>query len=241
MSSLFPFATGPILNRWQLIIHSLVCLVLTAGAIPDASAGPISVQKKVDSHAAPWNPAIAGNFVYGSPFNGSAPTIFSAADGFEFTAGQSIEILWVGDAVPATDLTKSSPSSGSFDGYGDTTTVANSTAYPAHYVPGIGVFGGPTGYENELMGIFADSSGHVIGTPFLIDDGPKSIGIPVGATQLQLGLNAKDYSDNSGFLLVQVHGPGDPVPEPGSLALFGCGLLGLLGYRRWNRRKIAAR
>jgi hypothetical protein len=39
-----------------------------------------------------------------------------------------------------------------------------------------------------------------------------------------------------GNWLVRANGVPSPVPEPGSLALFGIGGLGLLGYRRWRRQ-----
>ena len=62
-------------------------------------------------------------------------------------------------------------------------------------------------YSGELVGTFTDSTGAIVGTPFAIGDGPTNLIIPVGATQLQMGINDDKYSDNAGAWMVKVSGP----------------------------------
>ena len=79
----------------------------------------------------------------------------------------------------------------------------------------------------------------IVGAPYAVNDGPLAVTIPVGATQLQLGINDDIYFDNSGALLVDVSGPGvAAAPEPATLTLLGIGVAGMAGYG-WRRRKTA--
>lgn len=90
-------------------------------------------------------------------------------------------------------------------------------------------------YLMALVGTFADASGVIVGDPFFIGNGPLSIAVPMGAVQLQLGINDDYFSDNSGSLYVRVSGaaPGPtPTPEPTTMLLLGFGLIGLVGLGR---------
>jgi hypothetical protein len=82
------------------------------------------------------------------------------------------------------------------------------------------------------MGTFTDLAGNIVGTPFAVFNGPLAVVVPVGAAQLQLGIDDDVFADNSGSLLVQVTGP-DAVPEPTSLLLLGSALalVGLIRLR----------
>ena len=81
----------------------------------------------------------------------------------------------------------------------------------------------------ELVGTFTDGAGKIVGTPFFIGSNRTRI-VPVGATQLQLGVNDDVFNDNGGSFLVSVTN----VPEPGTwlLILSGLGVLVLIGKRR---------
>ena len=76
--------------------------------------------------------------------------------------------------------------------------VGNSgTYFPSRYVAKE-----PT-YLEELIGVFTDAKGKIIGRPFAIPDRGTPT-IPAKATQLQLGANDDIYSDNSGSWLLSV-------------------------------------
>jgi hypothetical protein len=72
------------------------------------------------------------------------------------------------------------------------------------------------------VGTFADSAGGIIGSPFLVGD-LRSVIVPVGATQLQLGINDNSFSDNLGSLIVNILGPSS-VPEPSSIVILGASI-----------------
>ena len=88
----------------------------------------------------------------------------------------------------------------------------------------------------DLDGVFTNSVGSIIGDPFPIGD-HRTVIVPQGATQLQLGMDDTYYGDNSGSVTMSVtESAATAAPEPSSLALFGLGSLGLLVYG-WRRRK----
>lgn len=68
----------------------------------------------------------------------------------------------------------------------------------------------PSFYINDqinhmaLIGTFADSNGVIVGSPFLIGNGPVNLIVPEGAEQLQLGINDNLFRDNSGLFIVKV-------------------------------------
>jgi hypothetical protein len=85
-------------------------------------------------------------------------------------------------------------------------------------------------YLMELVGTFANSKGVIVGTPFEIGLG-RSLVVPIGATQLRLGVNDDFYHDNGGFWNVRV----SQVPEPSSFVLLVAGVA-LLGWAVRQRR-----
>ncbi len=116
----------------------------------------------------------------------------------------------------------------------------------------------------ELIGVFADATGAIVGGPFVIGDGPVAFVIPSGASQLQLGFADGWYNDNFGTLQVNVTEPavtgpavavppypvppytldpppgspppGSPAPVPPSFLLLAPGLVGLAAVRRRFKR-----
>jgi hypothetical protein len=90
----------------------------------------------------------------------------------------------------------------------------------------------------ELVGTFANSSGVIEGTPFALGNGPTTITVPTGATQLQLGVNDDIFHDNAGSFTVDVSGPAvASVPKPTSMILLGTGLVAIGFVTRQLRRR----
>lgn len=115
------------------------------------------------------------------------------------------------------------------DADGRTWWVADDGA-PGRYIPG-------TNYLEQLLGTFADASGSIVGSPFTIGNGPLSVVIPTGATQLLMGFNDGWYNDNgAGNLTMKItEVPAIPEPEIYALMLAGLGLLGFAAQRRKHR------
>jgi hypothetical protein len=66
-----------------------------------------------------------------------------------------------------------------------------------------------------------------------------------GSTTGPVGLSASYWTFKTGDMVsatgtTQIIASVDPVPEPGSMALFGIGMVGILGWRRFSKRKANA-
>lgn len=202
------------------------------GFVSPAQAGTITTAVTVNGTDMPWNWVNLGlntSDQFGIN-DGTGPVVVSAANGFAFKSGGVLTLTYlsglvaVGSSFPLTDAN------------GDTAAAVNNgngstgKPFPSFYM-------NPATYPiylGELVGTFANSSGAIVGTPFAIGDGPDSVTIPAGATQLQLGVNDDKFGDNIGSWDIQVSGPGAVVPEPSSAALCGFALvcLGFVAYRR---------
>ena len=187
-----------------------------------------SVTVTVDSQTGPWNYSAGLNSTYTYGVGDfTSPVVISS--GFDFSAGGTFTITALSGMT--------SPYGGTpyADAGGDTAYVANDTSGSSgNYFPSL-YFNSSDypAYLNELVGTFTDSSGAIVGTPFNIGL-MRSITVPSGASQLQLGLNDDIFSDNTGSLSVQVSGPGS-VPDGGStLALLSLACAGVLGVRRYS-------
>jgi hypothetical protein len=172
----------------------------------------------VNALSAPWlwvNGGLNTNFQDANIGN-QPPTVVAAnlSAGFPLTPGDAITLTYVSGLWCGCDAN------------GDSRNVFNSAAdahgtlhtwelFPAYFFA-------PTEFPahgGELDGVFTDASGSIIGTPHRIGN-QRTLIVPSGATQLQLGFDDNEYGDNSGSVIVNV----SEIPKQGkSVPVFPTG------------------
>jgi hypothetical protein len=190
-----------------IIFATAVAVVLAAGP---ANADTVTVA----GNAGPWSVALNPSDSYGDGAE-VAPTSVSV------TSGVSYVIQYVSGTTVSTP--------------GDPPEDANGyTFFPPLKSGAPGKYTTTAPFLDELVGVFTDASGVIIGSPLVIGDGPVTELAPVGATALDLGINDNKYSDNSGSLQVSVTAA---VPEPSTWAMMMLGFasLGFMAYRRKSK------
>jgi hypothetical protein len=161
------------------------------------SARAAGVSVTVPGTSMPWT--------YGAKLNkarpfgeddGTAPTVVSLAS-LSAAPGQKLRITYgSGTVCPGGGYTCA-------DGAGDPGFVTNhNTGNSGTYFPSRFVHKEPT-YLEELIGVFTDASGKIVGSPFAVGD-KLAKAIPAGATQLQLGVNDDIFGDNTGSWVISV-------------------------------------
>jgi hypothetical protein len=138
----------------------------------------------------PW--LFTGGINASYPYGDATPTTTTVVPGTLIT-GDLVDIRWVSGTV-ATDV--------GYSAVGPSGDLAYSgspfdNTYPAWYMDNNAVLG-----EVGLCGAFTDSSGVVV-LPFIIGYG-RTIQVPAGATQLQLGINEDELENNIGSYNVLV-------------------------------------
>jgi hypothetical protein len=222
-----------------ILSASCFCILNFGGPAESARAGQATLQATVAGTDQPWNFTPGGlntNFQYGIN-DGTGPLVLSAADGFNFAPGGSFTVTYISGLVSA--------SVGFFPfvgADGDTQFVVNNNpgssgkVSPSFYMD-------PATYPIflvELVGTFANSAGAIVGTPFALGDGPTTIVVPTGATQLQLGVNDDIYHDNVGSFTVDVSGPAfASVPEPTSMIPLGTSFVVAIAFYGRRRRGVS--
>ena len=83
----------------------------------------------------------------------------------------------------------------------------NSSSNPSASIPG---YADPD-HEGQIVGVFANAAGVVIGNPFVVSENTKTVTIPQGATRIQFGVNDNYYPDNTGGVYLQLIYPGSGV------------------------------
>ena len=196
-----------------IVFVPLVIAAQSPGTLPSASAIPNRALITVDSLAGPWLVSLNPGYDYGIHDNNGPAIVSKANSGIDFVPGKVLTIVYVSGLVsagaafgwPYADANGYVHDIwGCGEGLRDHGT--SGTAFPCVYTDT-----GTKTYLIELMGVFADSDGVIIGKPFGIGDGPYQVAIPTGATQLQLGINDDSYWDNTGSFVVLVMHVGPSV------------------------------
>jgi hypothetical protein len=191
----------------------LIVLLLSLGSQAYIKAAP-PITVTVPGGVGPWQQSLNPAFNYGVQDN-LPPVVIDSSSGLDFTSGASITLKYVSGLV----ADSSGPGAQFFDANGGPMTFPTNTYngangnLPAYYMdPNVPV------YLTELVGTFANN-GVIVGVPFAIGDGPKTVQVPVGANQLLLGVNDNLYgapSPNQGDFTVTVSGC--PIDENFTLA-----------------------
>ena len=208
----------------------LISLSIASGV----QAATITIPVTVNSKAAPWlwdNTTLNTAYQYGVRDN-IAPSTINSSSGLDFAAGNALTINYL---------------NGKTNAFGGSPHVEAKGYFGSPFTYTTNGFGGSSGlgfpskymaadwdtYLNQLVGTFADATGAIIGTPFAIGLG-RTVSIPVGATQLQLGINDDIFGDNTGELNLAVS-QSVSVPEPSTI--FGLGVLGFGAFFKHNLDK----
>jgi hypothetical protein len=194
-------------------VHTVRTLMLSMGRLPLVMgfllihAGLVSgvtVPVTVPANVGPWTQSLNPSFDYTWAHDNAAPIVIDASSGVGFYPSGTLTVMYVSGLV--------SPGGaggyGWWDANGQVGNVTNTYdtnspdgRFPAYYMnPLVDV------NSVALVGTFANN-GVIVGTPFLIGNGPTTLTIPASANQLLLGINDRYFSDNEGAFNVTVSSP----------------------------------
>ena len=227
-------ANGTVLGTAPVGGDGVAALTTAAGVVPAATAAGVAYtvvysgdatfalstggapRFTVPATAMPWvvgttNPA----FAYGQD-NGSAPVVVNAASGLSITPGEPIAISYRSGSV---SYNGAAGDAGGVTGspYRDTFSNEFGALASARLSPA-----DDPAYITCMIGAFTDAGGVIVGVPFKVGNA-RTVTVPAGATQLQLGVNDNKYDDNSGSwqVTVAIADPATVGDVPSGVALAG--------------------
>ncbi len=156
------------------------------GANVTVVCGTNVVSLSIPSTSGPWLVSANPSKPYSS-YSASAPVVVLLST-YSLTVGNTIYLKCTGGSGGF--WTADHPC------ISDVMTNINTTDNPTYYIPG---YADPD-HEAQIIGVFANSSGVVIGSPFIISEITKSVVIPSGATRIQFGINDNYHADNTGTI-----------------------------------------
>ncbi len=197
-------------GSWTISISGMANPPIHTPVPTPTPSGPVIFNRTVRGAQGPWSYSATLNAGkhYGIG-DQSPPTVISSADGISFAAGSSITVTYLSGTVSAgANPSETFPF---VDANGDVKNPENDyvgtygcagTYFPSRFMSASDY---PI-YLVELVGTFADSEGTIVGTPFPLGNGPTTLTVPSGATQLQLGTNDCLFSDNSRLWGITIRG-----------------------------------
>lgn len=192
---------------------------------PNCSSQVNSITAFVDGRSGPWDTSVNPTFGYGVSIGNVfdshlGPTVISSALGLSFRVGEKLIVQWISGSPIAGN-------GGAAVGVGGDGVPGWAPVVPP-CVTEPGCYTGVTTYLEQLLGVYADAGGVIVGTPFVLGSGPTTTVIPNGATALLLGFNDGWYNDNGSGITVRV----TTTPEPQSVAMLAIGLLFVAAFTR---------
>jgi hypothetical protein len=199
-------------------MKTVLALTLTALAIISGDArfcfGQIVSQTvTLSGPQGPWSYSAGGlnnGYIFGETLGLQSPLVINGSAGFVFSPGNSISITYLSGTIAANKNVFPFTDAG-----GDTARAVNSNPdssngliYPSAFIPA----GQYPAYLGELMGVFTDATGSIVGSPQKIGDAGVLV-IPNGAALLDLGVNDDYFGDNVGSWSLSVS---ENLPEPGA-------------------------
>ncbi len=197
-------ATGAIAipnrNGVEILAEQPELLMGANSVINNLLSGNGGIVTSVDAQSQPWqyNGELNSAFPIGLN-DGQAPAVVRLAE-LGLQSGDTVQVRGARGltATEASSVPDIGPDGQDGDPTNDSLGIDNSV-FPSFYMPDDWPL-----RLNGLVGAFTDSDGQIVGQPFGVSGGSRDLIIPVGATQLQFGLNDDRYSDNSGSLQVAV-------------------------------------
>ena len=178
------------------LIGSVVALFFAAAAF----AADTTVF--VDGRSGPWDITVNPSYIYGYSTNiNLQPTSVNSASGLSFAAGNTLTIEYV------TGLAYAGVPGEHTDANGINwfwLEYQDDAIAPGAYIA-------DDNFLEQALGVFANSAGEIVGSPFTVGNGPTLAVIPSGATQLLLGFNDVWYGDNGDGLYMKVTGLAVPT------------------------------
>ena len=222
-------ANAPFILMWSTFNIAHVDIKGTYNAPGMAALPPTTIT--VNGQSSPWRSDGALNvpyYFYGDD-TGQDPAVVQVLPG-DSIAIQYVSGLWSVSAPIGSTYGNTGNNWGSWDAEGNVAAGAGNGV-----VGGPGQFVTPTPlcYSASLMGAFTDSTGSIVAQPFTIGNS-RTLTVPDGATQLQMGINDGTYfDDNSGAIVVQTTitrmGLVPTTIDTGLIATTGSGLFSVPG------------
>jgi hypothetical protein len=203
----------------MFIYSPVLALLFTVTATQATTVGYV-----VDGRSGPWlylDGGLNTSFQYGVN-DQIAPTVVPG-----LTYGQLVSVAYVSGTVQNSYFSPGYDAAGDLGSPNAAGPENSNGAFPGYFA-----LDPNTTFAYDLIGVFADNSGQLVGAPFAIGNGPGPFAVPAGATRLQLGVNDNLFGDNAGAWNLDVI---VAVPEPSAMALLGTGAM-LFISRHLRRR-----